>query len=171
MHELCYGLDDRYGPGYLPRFVDSFRRRHLVLKPPPEAAGEKNASRAADQFSGSAVYAYRGYFAAAAGRAYGALPQESPRPVDPRLEAAGPLLQTASTWEELIAKLEANPLAGDVSPPQIVPDMRWRTSFNWILLHLFWHSRIFAALISSASKTDSTASTAGVAPRTCNGTT
>ena len=51
MHELGYGVDDRYGPGYLPRFVDSFRRRHLVLKPPPEAVGEKNASRSADQFS------------------------------------------------------------------------------------------------------------------------
>jgi hypothetical protein len=123
LHEFGYDLDDRFTEGYMPRFVDSFRQRHLVLKPLAAAAGAKTAPSAAHQFSPSAVYAYRGYLAGAAGRVYGALPQNAPRPIDPRLEAGGILLQTAATWEELMGKLDANPLADGVSPPQIVPDM------------------------------------------------
>jgi hypothetical protein len=122
LHEFGYDLEDRFQQGYLPRFVNRFRRRHLVLKPPARAANT-NASAAAHPFSSSAVYAYRGYLAGAAGRVYGALPQDTPRPVDPRLEAGGSVLQVASSWEELVGKLDANPLADVVSPPQIVPDM------------------------------------------------
>jgi hypothetical protein len=122
LQEFGYDLDDRFQQGYVPRFVSRFRRQHLVLKPPPEA-GEKNASLAADQFSPSAVYAYRGYLAGVAGRVFGAVPQNAPHPVDPRLEAGETLLQAGSTWEELMAKLDANPLADGASPPQIVPDM------------------------------------------------
>jgi hypothetical protein len=35
MESLGYAMDDDFGDGYLPRFVDAFRRRPLRLAPPP----------------------------------------------------------------------------------------------------------------------------------------
>jgi hypothetical protein len=129
LEEFGYALEDRFEPGYVPRLVNRFRRQHLVLEP-PAAAGAKHGSRAAEPGSASAVYAYRGYLAGAAGKLYGALPHDSPRPVDPRLEAGGRRLQTASSWEELLGKLDAQPLADGGSPPEIVPDLHLTDLFH-----------------------------------------
>jgi hypothetical protein len=130
LHEFGYDLDDRFRPGWVPRFVDDFRRRRLVLKAPPTQVVERKASQGGKELSPGVVYAYRGYLLAAMGRVFCALPQSAARPVDPRLEAGGSRLHVAATCEALLSTLDTEPLADGVSPLQIVPHMHVKDLFQ-----------------------------------------
>jgi len=122
-HEFGYSLDDRFVRGYLPRFVGTFRRRPLELESRERTASACDLPRAVPRNPGAAVFAYRGYLAGQAGKVFCALPVTAPRPVDPRLEAAGPRLLLAASWQEMLETIDAAPLTGECSPPQIIPGM------------------------------------------------
>jgi hypothetical protein len=122
-HEFGYSLDDRFVRGYLPRFVDTFRRRPLEVESREPATSGCDLTGAATRDSGDAVFAYRGYLAGQAGKVFGALPATARRPVDPRLEAGGPHLQIAATWEDLLIKIDSAPLTDESSPAQVIPGM------------------------------------------------
>jgi hypothetical protein len=47
MHELGYDINDAFAPGYVPRFVETFRRRPLQLQAAADAAEEPSRRRAA----------------------------------------------------------------------------------------------------------------------------
>jgi|GEM_PF-6486130 len=134
MREFGYDLDDQFGPGYLPRFVDSFRRRPLVVKTslvtsPPTAASNENTRVDSLPFQPNAVYAYRGYLIALIERVYCALPQDSPRPIEPRLQLTGTGLYAAVAWEDLKSKLDRVPLAAGDLLPKIVPGLQLKDLF------------------------------------------
>ena len=130
MREFGYDLHDRFTAGYVPRFVDSFRRRPLVLKCSEPTAGKKETASAPEEGLPDAVYAYRGYLAASLARVHCALPQSAAYPVDPRLTTGGPHFHLASTWDELLAMLDAEPLGESDSHPRIVLAMRSHDLFQ-----------------------------------------
>jgi hypothetical protein len=124
MHELGYDLDDEFLPGYVPRFVDKFRHRPLVLNSPVTTTAKASPPRETEGCSPNAVYAYRGYLAALTGRLYSAQPQSAPRPVDPRLETGSEHFYVAPSWEELLGMIDKDPLADRQATPRAVRDMR-----------------------------------------------
>jgi hypothetical protein len=130
MHELGYDLDDHFAAGYVPRFVDSFRRRPLVVACSKPTAVKKDASHTPEEPLPDAVYAYRGYLAASLGRMRCALPESTPYPLDPRLATGGPHFHLASTWDELFTQLDTDPLADSDSRPRIVPKLKSQDLFQ-----------------------------------------
>jgi len=124
MHELGYDLGDACVPGYVPRCVDDFRHRPLVLRRPGMTAEKAAPAREQQRFAADKVYACRGYLAAGVGGVFCAQPASAPRPVDPRLAMAELRVHVAPTWDELIGKLAADPLAEEDAEPRVVPAMR-----------------------------------------------
>jgi hypothetical protein len=122
-HEFGYSLDDRFIPGYLPRFARSFRRRPLQVGFPEQRPGHRDSIVEAAVTPCGAVLGYRGYLIAKAGKVFAALPATVARPIDPRLEAGGPRLRMAASWEDMLETIDAAPLTGECSPPQIIAGM------------------------------------------------
>jgi hypothetical protein len=107
MAVLGYDAGDRFGDGYVPRFVEQHRRRPLVCAA-TAAAHERREETTED----TRLLTYRGYHVGQLRRRYWAVPQHA-RHVTPWRDRPATPLHSSTTLAGLAALLDSEPLGND----------------------------------------------------------
>lgn len=120
MDGLGYGLDDRYEPGYVPRYVDEFRRRPLRLAPLHQEQGQP-ADGPASEAPGlrpEEVLGYGGYYVAAVQGVFLAVPRTWPFPLEPRVAMGDPAMRASASLRDVLEQIQAQPRS-DLEPTPV----------------------------------------------------